>query len=72
MSSSNQIRVRCFTNLDLYALTKWPDYFCCRPQLGDKVRDARISVKAHAILKIVAITHHIDEKGPFLEIELHN
>jgi len=46
------VRVFCRTNLDNYKHEKWPDRFCCRPQVGDFVQSER-----GARLKIHEITH---------------
>jgi len=61
------IRVRCFTNLDDYHRTFWIDSVCCRPIIGDRVM-SKCNQKS---LKIVGITHQVDEEGPFLRLELH-
>ena len=66
------IRCRCQTNLDEYHRVNWPNYLCCKPEIGDRVK----SINHNKILKIVGITHRVDDgstgvRGPYLEIELH-
>ena len=72
------IKVRCRTNIDEVKGKRWPEEFCCRPQVGDKVQ-----ADDGYQLYIVAITHakyqtnnydvhRGDEKyKPMLIIELH-
>lgn len=60
------IKVFCHTNLDDYKAERWPDYFCCRPLLGDIVKGA-----SEKSLRIVRIVHRKINDIPSLEIELH-
>jgi hypothetical protein len=70
------MKVICKTNLDDYKQEKWPEEFCCRPMVGDKVRS-----KNGAQLHIVGITHAEYDVSkydhtpstmrPILLIELH-
>jgi len=64
----NWIKVYCFTNLDMYSTSEWPNEMCCRPIKGDKVT----SNKGKS-LKVVSVTHTTDSGGiPCLSVELHN
>jgi hypothetical protein len=60
-----EISVFCFTNLDNYKGKKWPDYFCCRPMIGEKVQ-----CSTGECLKIVGITHTMIDDEVCLRIEL--
>ena len=46
------MKVRCRTNLDDYKKEQWPEEFCCRPMIGDKVQ-----AKSGKELYICTITH---------------
>lgn len=73
------ISARCFTNLDEYRREKWPSKFVAIPRIGD-----RIEAKSGKVLKVVSITHKMDEQKametsrgatyvsvPYIKIELH-
>lgn len=56
------IKVKCFTNLDEYKFTKWPDYLPVKPQVGEYIGSSSGNK-----LKIITITHYQE----YLVIELH-
>ena len=66
----------CRTNIDEYKREKWPEEFCCRPNLGDTVES-----ESGKQLVIVQITHKVFHTkthsnkavvgAPYLNIELH-
>lgn len=60
-----EIRVYCFTNLDDYKGKNWPNFFCCRPVVGDKVQ-----CSTGEFLKIVSITHAVLNDEICLKIKL--
>lgn len=65
--NNNKIKVFCYTNLDDYKGKKWPEYFTCKPEKGEKVE-----CSTGEVLKVVSITHKMDFKNnePYLDIEL--
>jgi len=68
-----KIKVHFHTNLDIGRHVSWPEFVCCKPQVGEYVRSSN-----DLELKIVRITHcskrdgNYDLTGAFLSIELHN
>ena len=71
------IKGRCYTNLDGYITTQWPEKFVAVPRLGDRVES-----KGGARLKVVGIIHTVidirdDHDGsfirrePFIKVELN-
>ena len=64
------IKAHCSTNLDDYHTVSWPSLLCCKPLIGDRVKE----LGGGKSLKIVGIMHCInsDTQEPYLRIELHN
>lgn len=63
----DSIPVFCHTNLDKFRMVEWPQWMCCRPQIGDYVQGSG----GHR-LKVVSVTHIVDSNRlPKLRVELH-
>jgi hypothetical protein len=67
------IRATCFTNLDDYRRSEWPNKFLEVPRVGDYVADDR-----GRRLRVISITHKMikdlntEQMVPSIFIELHH
>jgi hypothetical protein len=61
------IRVKCITYLDDYQREEWPDEFCCRPIVGDKVVS-----KSGKMLTVCAVAHQMYQDRSIVAVELTN
>ena len=65
------IRGCCRTNIDDFKRYEWPTEFVEVPQLGSWVRGKGSGSVGMPTLKVVNVTHCVDNDGPYVEIELH-
>lgn len=61
----------CVTNLDGYAVEKWPSEFAAVPRVGEWVE-----AESGKVLTVVKVTHRMGHtatghRGPVIKVELH-
>lgn len=65
------IRGHCFTNLDDFKCTEWPDRFVAVPRKGERIQGKGPGYRTRPSLAVVGVTHCMDHEGPYIAIELH-
>lgn len=66
----SDIPVRCRTNLDGYEAVQWPTHMVAVPYVGDRVEGVG-GKWGRPVLRVVGVTHTMDDGAPALLVELH-
>ena len=65
------IRGYCRTNIDDFKRYTWPRDFVAVPRVGEYVQGEGPRPVTTPTLRVVGVTHCVDEDGPYISVELN-